>query len=97
RLVRYEPRDMGGLAVLDVFGDRRELELQLVGRHAAIDACAALAAAHAAGASIDQALAGLGRARPPAMRGEVIEVAGRKLIVDCYNANPASMAAALRA
>ena len=33
----------------------------------------------------------------PSMRGEVVEVGGRKVIVDCYNANPASMAAALRA
>ncbi len=31
------------------------------------------------------------------MRGEVVDVKGRKVIVDCYNANPASMAAALRA
>ncbi|HEY1554103.1 MAG TPA: UDP-N-acetylmuramoyl-L-alanyl-D-glutamate--2,6-diaminopimelate ligase [Kofleriaceae bacterium] len=97
RLVNYEPRDAGGSIELDAFGERRSLELHLVGRHAALDACAALAAAHAAGASIDQALAGLARARPPAMRGEIVELAGRKLIVDCYNANPASMAAALRA
>jgi UDP-N-acetylmuramyl pentapeptide synthase len=31
------------------------------------------------------------------MRGEIVDVLGRKVIVDCYNANPASMAAALRA
>jgi UDP-N-acetylmuramyl pentapeptide synthase len=31
------------------------------------------------------------------MRGEIVDVAGRRVIVDCYNANPASMAAALRA
>jgi murE/murF fusion protein len=97
RLVGYEALDAGGIVQLDAFGDRRELRLQLLGRHAAIDACAALAAAHASGASIDQAIAGLARARPPAMRGEVLELAGRKVIVDCYNANPASMAAALRA
>ncbi|MDB4961519.1 MAG: UDP-N-acetylmuramyl-tripeptide synthetase [Myxococcales bacterium] len=97
RLVEYKPLDAGGTLLLDVFGARRELQLQLLGRHAAIDACAAIAAAHAAGASIDEALSGLTRARPPSMRGEVIEVAGRKVIVDCYNANPASMAAALRA
>jgi UDP-N-acetylmuramyl pentapeptide synthase len=83
--------------VIDIFDERRELTIGLVGKHAAIDACAALAAAHAAGASIDQALAGLARAKPPSMRGEVIELAGRKIIVDCYNANPASMAASLRA
>ena len=97
RLVSYTPLDAGGNLVLDVFGARHELELQLVGRHAAIDACAAIAAAHAAGASIAQVLDGIKRARPPAMRGEVVELAGRKIIVDCYNANPASMAAALRA
>lgn len=97
RLVEYTPLDAGGKLVLDVFGVRHELELQLVGRHAAIDACAAIAASHAAGASIAQALEGIRRARPPAMRGEVVELAGRKIIVDCYNANPASMAAALRA
>ncbi|MEO6773196.1 MAG: UDP-N-acetylmuramoyl-L-alanyl-D-glutamate--2,6-diaminopimelate ligase [Kofleriaceae bacterium] len=95
RLVEYTPSDAGGALVLDVFGERRQLVLGLVGKHAALDACAALAAAHAAGASIDQALAGLARARPPAMRGEIVEIGGRKVIVDCYNANPASMAAAL--
>jgi len=96
-LLDYQPLDAGGALVLDVFGARHELTLHLVGRHAAIDACAAIAAAHAAGASIADALAGIGRARPPAMRGEVLELGGRKVIVDCYNANPASMAAALRA
>ncbi|HEY5936305.1 MAG TPA: UDP-N-acetylmuramoyl-L-alanyl-D-glutamate--2,6-diaminopimelate ligase [Kofleriaceae bacterium] len=99
-LVSYEPREIGGragaLLGLEVFGQRHELAFGLVGRHTAIDACAALAAAHAAGASIEAALAGLARARPPAMRGEVVVVAGRNVIVDCYNANPASMTAALR-
>ena len=97
RLVRYEPEGAGSIVELDVFGERHELRLQLVGKHAALDACAALAAAHAAGASVAQALAGLARARPPALRGEIVEIAGRRVIVDCYNANPASMAAAMRA
>jgi len=96
-LLDYQPLDAGGALVLDVFGTRHEITLHLVGRHAALDACAAIAASHAAGASIAEALAGIGRARPPAMRGEVIDLGGRKVIVDCYNANPASMAAALRA
>ncbi len=95
RLVEYTPTDAGGIIKLDVFGDKHDLKLQLVGKHAAIDACAALAAAHAAGASVSQALAGLERALPVSMRGEIVEVGGRKVIVDCYNANPASMAAAL--
>jgi UDP-N-acetylmuramoyl-tripeptide--D-alanyl-D-alanine ligase len=96
-LASYRPTPTGGELALDVLGQRHQLALGLVGKHAAIDACAALAAAIAAGAPVDQALRGLARARPAAMRGEVIEVAGRHVIVDCYNANPASMAAALRA
>ncbi len=96
-LVEYTPHDTGSRIVIEAFGARHPLELGLVGRHVAIDACAALAAAHAAGASVEQVIEGLSRARPPAMRGEIVEVAKRKVIVDCYNANPASMAAALRA
>jgi murE/murF fusion protein len=96
RLVKYTPSAIGAHLELDVFGDMHELDLQLVGKHVAIDACAALAAAHAAGSSVASALAGLARALPPSMRGEVIELGGRHVIVDCYNANPASMAAALR-
>jgi murE/murF fusion protein len=95
QLVRYTPSANGSHVVIDAFGDRRELELRWRGRHVAIDACAALAAAHAVGASVDQAIAGLARAKPPAMRGEIVELAARRVIVDCYNANPASMDAAL--
>ena len=95
-LLEYNATDAGSLSVLEVFGERRNLNLQMVGKHAALDACAAIAAAHAAGASLDQAIAGIERALPVTMRGEVVELGGRKVIVDCYNANPASMAAALR-
>ena len=96
-LLEYTPHDAGSTIVIDAFGSKYPLELHLVGKHVAIDACAALAAAHAAGASVEQAIVGLARAKPPAMRGEIVEIAKRKVIVDCYNANPASMAAALRA
>ncbi|MCE9579054.1 MAG: UDP-N-acetylmuramoyl-L-alanyl-D-glutamate--2,6-diaminopimelate ligase [Deltaproteobacteria bacterium] len=80
---------------LEILGAAHHLRLSLVGRHAAIDACAALAAAIAAGVTVPDALAGLARARPAAMRGEIVDIGGRHVIVDCYNANPASMAAAL--
>ena len=97
RLVEYQPSGAGGaVLVVDVVGEPRTLHLPLVGRHNAIDACCALAAALAAGAPLDAALAGLARARPAHMRGEIVELGGRHVIVDCYNANPASMAAALK-
>jgi murE/murF fusion protein len=96
RLVDYASDGRGSTLALDIGGATHALRLPLVGRHTAIDACAAIAAAIAAGVSIADALAGLARARPAAMRGEVVDIGGRHVIVDCYNANPASMAAALR-
>ncbi|HEU4726412.1 MAG TPA: UDP-N-acetylmuramoyl-L-alanyl-D-glutamate--2,6-diaminopimelate ligase [Kofleriaceae bacterium] len=96
-LAGYRPIDAGGELALSVFGQPHRLVLGLVGKHAAIDACAALAAAIAAGVPVDLALRGLAHARPPTMRGEVVQIAGRHVIVDCYNANPGSMAAALHA
>jgi UDP-N-acetylmuramoyl-tripeptide--D-alanyl-D-alanine ligase len=39
---------------------------------------------------------GLSRFRPAAMRSQVVVSHGVKLIIDCYNANPASMKAALQ-
>src|SRR5690349_5961096 len=37
RLVEYRPTDAGGVLSIDAFGTRKALELQLVGKHAAID------------------------------------------------------------
>jgi len=79
-----------------VLAQRPALARGLVGRAAAIAAGAAIAAALAAGAPIEWVLRGLVHARPAAMRGVVVEVAGRHVIVDCYNANPASTRAAVR-
>jgi MurE/MurF fusion protein len=72
-----------------------EFLLPQPGRHVAFDACCAIAAAIAVEVEVETALAGLSTSRPAAMRGELVEVAGRHVVVDCYNANPASMAAAL--
>ncbi len=97
RLVGYDAESTPAAgSTLDAFGERTQLVLA-PRRPPRRDRCVRRARRrHAAGASIDQALAGLARARPPAMRGEIVELGGRKVIVDCYNANPASMAAALR-
>jgi UDP-N-acetylmuramoyl-tripeptide--D-alanyl-D-alanine ligase len=96
RLTGYQPLGEDGADLhVDALGHPRRFRLPLIGRHAAIDATCALACALAAGVDLDDALAGLERARPAAMRGEVETIAGRRVIVDCYNANPASMAAAI--
>ncbi len=96
RLVSYRPLGPAGAALqLEVLGQARELTLPQLGRHTAIDATCALACALGAGVEVDVALVGLSRARTSAMRAEIVAVAGRNVIVDCYNANPASMTAAI--
>jgi UDP-N-acetylmuramyl pentapeptide synthase len=81
----------------------RRFRLPLVGRHTGVDAVCALAAVIAATgqgeaaseAVLDAAIAGLATARPARRRSELAVVAGRNVLVDCYNANPTSMAAAI--
>ncbi len=96
RLLGYHPYGPGGADLhVDAIGQRRRFRLPMIGRHNAVDATCALAAVLACGLDLDVALAGLERARPASMRGEVVDIGGRHVIVDCYNANPASMAAAI--
>jgi murE/murF fusion protein len=101
RLVDYRPLGpddgVGSAIELEVAGRRLPVRLSLIGRHAAVDAACALAAALALGVDAEAAAGGLATGRAPSMRGEMARVAGRNLLVDCYNANPVSMAAALAA
>ena len=77
---------------------RRTVALALAGEHNVMNALAAAAAAHAAGAGLDAIVAGLGRMRAVAGRLEVKNLpGGARLIDDSYNANPASVRAGLRA
>ncbi|HKK13202.1 MAG TPA: UDP-N-acetylmuramoyl-tripeptide--D-alanyl-D-alanine ligase [Gammaproteobacteria bacterium] len=73
-----------------------EIQLALPGRHNVMNALAAAAAALAAGASLTQVGEGLGSLQPVPGR---LTVSRRKdgveIIDDTYNANPASLAAAL--
>ncbi len=93
-----------GVESLGTVGQRFELhlpdsccsvELHAFGRHNIANALAAAAAAHAAGISPEQIRSGLERFRPYDKRFRLEEVGGLVLIDDSYNANPASMAAAL--
>ncbi len=74
----------------------REIRLGLPGRHNAENALAALAAVRALGASWDGAAEALAAVHPAPLRGEVRETPGGvRLLVDCYNANPRAVEAAL--
>ncbi|MBT3328249.1 MAG: UDP-N-acetylmuramoyl-tripeptide--D-alanyl-D-alanine ligase [Gemmatimonadales bacterium] len=69
--------------------------LSLPGRHSVANAMIALAIADLLGVSPSDAAQGLATAAPGAMRGEVRSVGDITLIIDCYNANPQSVRAAL--
>jgi UDP-N-acetylmuramoyl-tripeptide--D-alanyl-D-alanine ligase len=73
------------------------VRLPLAGVHNARNAAAALAVALAAGLPILPAARALERLSLPPHRSAAIEAGGRTILDDCYNANPASMQAALGA
>jgi len=77
---------------------RHEIRLPLSGRHNVANALAATAAATAAGASMVDVINGLACARSVGSRLRVVSLAnGVRVIDDTYNANPASLQAALQA
>ncbi|RMI29182.1 UDP-N-acetylmuramate--L-alanine ligase [Nocardia stercoris] len=61
RLLAWEPRDVGGVATVQLSGETspRTMRLSVPGRHMALNALAALLAARDAGADVDDVLAGL--------------------------------------
>lgn len=73
----------------------RDIHLPLRGRHNARNALVALGIALHYGVSPDAAIAQLSTLKPAKMRGEVHEYGDMKVIVDCYNSNPASLSAAV--
>lgn len=78
-------------------GSRATVRLRAVGKYNVYNALAAAAAAIAAGMSVDAVKYGLDDFAPVAMRSEVKSIKGRTVLADYYNANPASMEAALSA
>jgi UDP-N-acetylmuramoyl-tripeptide--D-alanyl-D-alanine ligase len=76
-------------------GSTVSVRLRAVGKHNIYNALAAAGAALAVGMSLDAVKDGLNDFMPVAMRSELRQVKGRTVLADCYNANPASMEAAL--
>lgn len=72
-----------------------EVELSLIGKHNVMNALAAIAAAHAANVSTASIASGLVNFRPVHGRLQVLQLGELTLIDDSYNANPASMRAAI--
>jgi UDP-N-acetylmuramoyl-tripeptide--D-alanyl-D-alanine ligase len=73
----------------------RDVRLALRGRHNARNALVALGIARAWGVSDDDAIAALQALDAPKMRVELHRIGRLTVIADCYNANPASVHAAV--
>jgi UDP-N-acetylmuramoyl-tripeptide--D-alanyl-D-alanine ligase len=89
--------DLDGTAVKLRLPDGRlvQARVQAVGLHNARNAVAAAAAAHALGVAPEAIARGLSESRAAKHRSTVVEIGGRRVIDDCYNASPLSTAAAL--
>jgi UDP-N-acetylmuramoyl-tripeptide--D-alanyl-D-alanine ligase len=100
RLLAYQPTDAGGRARFQIDGNPLEVDLAIAGEHNAINAAGAIAMVTAstpriAPASFEAIAAGLSAAVQVGRR-MVFESIGPFLVVDdCYNANSASMLAAI--
>ncbi len=97
RLEKTRPLGRSGQeVVLRSEGRTLAVTLRFVGTHNALNAAAAFALARALGASAEACVQGLSLAAPTARRLTVVEAPGGLTVLDdCYNANPASVAAAL--
>lgn len=73
-----------------------EAELPTVGRHQALNAAAAILAAHLVGVGVEESARALANAALPPLRMEVRQVSGATVLVDTYNASPDSTVAAIR-
>jgi UDP-N-acetylmuramoyl-tripeptide--D-alanyl-D-alanine ligase len=74
---------------------RQRVFVPMLGRHTAANALAAIAVARRMGLMEEQIIESLAEAHGPEMRLQLNKVRGITLINDAYNANPASMKAAL--
>ncbi len=88
----------GVTATLHVDGHGWPLALGLSGAHNVSNAALAVAVGRALGVSPADAVAALATLSPPPLRGEVRRLPdGGPAVLDCYNANPQSMRAAIEA
>ena len=98
RVLDFVPAGAGGSVVrYAVRGAPVVVRLPLGGAHNARNGAAALAAAAAAGVSPVDAAHALEAVTLPPHRSAPVAAGGRTILDDCYNANPASMNAALGA
>ncbi len=87
--------EVGGAFKLGYKGKFIDVRLPSDARHNHLNAAAAAGAAIASGLDLAAVKAGLEAFKPPPMRLQTLNIKGSAVVLDAYNANPASMRAAL--
>jgi UDP-N-acetylmuramoyl-tripeptide--D-alanyl-D-alanine ligase len=95
RIGQVKMTSAGLVFVLGVEATHVELRLPHLGVHQASNAAAAFCVGLLLGLSVDEISNRLATAPSPPMRMEVVDLGPFRLLVDCYNANPRSVQAAL--
>ncbi|MCC7230364.1 MAG: UDP-N-acetylmuramoyl-tripeptide--D-alanyl-D-alanine ligase [Fimbriimonadaceae bacterium] len=96
RLVSAQPLGWESTEITGFFADIPwRAEIQTLGRHIASNVAAAICGAAALGLAPQEAADGLSDVELPPMRMQVLERNGVKVLLDAYNASPASMAGAI--
>jgi UDP-N-acetylmuramate--alanine ligase len=91
----YETTEGGSRFWLEAGGARHEIRLQVPGRHNASNALAAIAAAHALGVRIEDAVAAIGRFEGLKRRLETVGAANGVTVIDDFAHNPDKIDATL--
>ena len=98
RRLSYRETARGVVGRLSIDGISHRLALRMPGAHNLDNAMLAIACGRSLGVSPEIAIQALETLAPANMRGEIRRLPhGVRALVDCYNANPASMQAAVRA
>lgn len=94
---KITPEDGGNRFTAVIMGKEEEFFVPLSGRHNVINSLAAIAVGLEFGLKVEEIRAGLSAASLSAMRLEILELNGVKILNDSYNANPESTRAAIQA
>lgn len=98
RILNQRIEDDTSIVVFSLQGQTYELVLPCVGTHHIFNALCALMAVSALGLELAPSIEALSRFELPAMRGQRFAISdGVEVSLDCYNANPQSMRAAIDA